>query len=306
MNENEVVEAEVPCGNTEKQCFDPPDTSGENRNRLSEMNAEEWGQIAEKLRPYLPSQLFEKIIREKGGTEIGLRRTRLTVFFSHLKNFSYISTRMEGEVVAEFLNFYLNAMSRIISRWNGTLDKYMGDSIMVFFGDPEFTSDEDHALRCVLMAIEMREKMKSFRKKWYDMGYQEPLASQMGIATGYCTVGNFGSPERMNYTAIGTPVNLAGRLAMAVDSDEIFISHETWGYVREKIVCTPPEKLHLKGFEHELLAHRVLYANEEKSSVLFMKDEPKGVTIKIDSSRISKDEVFSIISEMYSQSETQE
>ena len=281
------------------------ETDGEMKigNSFSEMKIEELKYVMERIRPYLPSQLFEKIIREKGESEIGIRRMRLTVFFSHLKNFSYISSRLEGEVAAEFLNFYLNAMSRIVSRWNGTLDKFMGDSVMVFFGDPEWTSDEDHALRCVLMAIEMREKMKEFRKKWYDMGYQEPLASQMGIATGYCTAGNFGSPERMNYTAIGTPVNLASRLAMAVDTDEIFISHETWGYVKEKIVCTPPEKLHLKGFDHELLAHRVLYPQEEKSAILFMKDEPKGINIKIDSSKISKEEVILIIDELYSKSE---
>lgn len=290
----------------ESGTVEAADGAEDSRNRFPEMKTEELKHVVERVRPYLPFQLFEKIIREKGNSEIGIRRRRLTVFFSHLKNFSYIIARMEGEVVAEFLNFYLNAMSRIVSRWNGTLDKYMGEAIMVFFGDPEFTSDEDHALQCVLMALEMREKMKQFRKKWYEMGYQEPLASQTGIATGYCTVGNFGSPERMNYTAIGTPVNLASRLAMAVDADEIFISHETWGYVKEKIICTPPEKLHLKGFEHELLAHRVLYPNEEKSSILLMKDESKGISIKIDSSKISKEEAISIIGELYSQSEAGE
>ncbi|RLC19653.1 MAG: adenylate/guanylate cyclase domain-containing protein [Deltaproteobacteria bacterium] len=269
--------------------------------RVSDNQQRKLNRILERLGRYVSFQLFKKITHEKGKVEIRTQRKKLTVFFSDLKDFSYTSSHMEGEALSEFLNSYLEIMTQIVIKWGGTLDKYMGDAIMVFFGDPEFTSDEDHALGCVKMAVEMREKMKGLRSKWYGLGYQDPLHFRMGIATGYCTVGNFGSSERMDYTIIGTPVNLASRLETAADADEVFISHETWSYVKDKVVCEPPVKLHLKGFHHQILAHKVLNLRDEsgKDSRLFLlEDEEKGVNIKIDFSKVSKEDVLSIISEI--------
>ncbi len=263
--------------------------------RVSDNQQRKLNRILDRLGRYVSYQLFKKITHEKGKVEIKTQRKKLTVFFSDLKDFTYTSSHMEGEALSEFLNSYLEIMTQIVIKWGGTLDKYMGDAIMVFFGDPEFSSDEDHALHCVNMAIEMREKMKGLRKKWYDLGYQEPLHFRMGIATGYCTVGNFGSSERMDYTIIGTPVNLASRLETAADADEVFISHETWSYVKNKVVCESPEKLHLKGFHHQILAHKVLYLKEEKDDIISIEEEEKGLNIKIDLSKISKEEVISMI-----------
>jgi len=264
--------------------------------RVSDNQQRKLNRILDRLGRYVSFQLFKKITHEKGKVEIKTQRKKLTVFFSDLKDFSLTSSHMEGEALAEFLNSYLEVMTQIVNKWGGTLDKYMGDAIMVFFGDPEFTSDEDHALRCVCMAIEMREKMKGLRKKWYVLGYQEPLHFRMGIATGYCTVGNFGSSERMDYTIVGSPVNLASRLETAADTDEIFISHETWGYVKDKVVCEPPVKLHLKGFHQQIRAHKVLYMRDQKqTTIITFDDEDKGVNLKIDFSRISKDELVEMI-----------
>jgi len=271
--------------------------------RVSDNQQRKLNRILDRLGRYVSYQLFKKITHEKGKVEIKTQRKKLTVFFSDLKDFSYTSSHMEGEALSEFLNSYLEIMTQIVIAWRGTLDKYMGDAIMVFFGDPEFTSDEDHALRCVQMAIEMREKMKGLRKKWYDLGYQEPLHFRMGIATGYCTVGNFGSSERMDYTIIGTPVNLASRLETAADADEVFISHETWSYVKDKVICEPPEKLHLKGFHHQILAHKVLGLKDEKDNIITFENEEKGVNIKIDFSKITKEEVMSILKDLESESE---
>ncbi|MDM8535251.1 diguanylate cyclase [Desulfobacterales bacterium HSG17] len=264
--------------------------------RVSDNQQQKLNKILERLGRYLSYQLVKKITYEKEESEIKTHRKKLTVFFSDLKDFSYISSHMEGEALSEFLNSYLEVMTQIITKWGGTLDKYIGDAIMVFFGDPEFTSDEDHAFRCVNMAMEMREKMKGMRKKWYDMGYQEPLHCRMGIATGYCTVGNFGSSERMDYTIIGTPVNLAARLESAAELDEIFISHETWGYIKEQINCDPPLSLKLKGFHHPILAHKVLSSKSENNENLFyINDEIKGENIEVDFSTASREELISII-----------
>jgi len=272
--------------------------------RTSDNQQRKLNRILESLSRYVSFQLFKKITRGE-KVEIKTQRKKLTVFFSDLKDFSYTSSHMEGESLSVFLNSYLEIMTQIVIKWGGTLDKYMGDGMMVFFGDPEFTSDEDHAKRCVSMAIEMREKMKDLRKKWYDLGYQEPLHCRMGIATGYCTVGNFGSSERMDYTIIGTPVNLASRLESAADIDEIFISHETWSFVKDHIVCEAPVGLHLKGFHHEILAHKVLYLKEEsKTNLAFVYNEEKGVNMIIDFSKISKTELISVINNIKIEAES--
>lgn len=267
--------------------------------RSSDIQQRKLNRIQERLGKYVSYQLFQKILHGKEKVEIKAKRKKLTVFFSDIKDFSYTSSHMQGEALSEFLNSYLEIMTQIVVKWGGTLDKYMGDAIMVFFGDPEFTSDEDHAIRCVNMAIEMREKMKELRKKWFDLGYQEPLHCRIGIATGYCTVGNFGTSERMDYTIIGTPVNLASRLESVADVDEILISHETWGYVRNNIVCEPPITLHLKGFHHRISAHKVLYSREKSvSDLAFLYDEAKGINMIIDFSKISSEEVISLIREL--------
>ncbi len=265
--------------------------------RLSDNQQMKLNKIMERLGRYVSFQLFKKITEGKDKGEIRTQRKKLTVFFSDLKDFSYISSHLDGERLAQFLNSYLDAMTRIVIKWKGTLDKYMGDAIMVFFGDPEFVSDEDHALRCVCMAIEMREKMKELRRRWYERGFQEPIHFRVGISTGYCTVGNFGSSERMDYTIIGSAVNLASRLETAADLDEILISHETWSYVKDNIVCEPAQTLHLKGFHHPILAHKVMDIKaKDQNSIVILNDEAKGLNLKIDFSKISKEELISLIS----------
>lgn len=265
--------------------------------RVSDNQQRKLNRILDRLGRYVSYQLVKKITREKNeSVEAKARRKKLTVFFSDLKDFSYVSSHMEGEALSEFLNSYLEVMTQIINKWGGTLDKYIGDAIMVFFGDPEFTSDRDHALRCVNMAIEMREKMKGMREKWYNLGYQEPLHCRIGVATGYCTVGNFGSSERMDYTIIGAPVNMAARLEEAADVDEIFISHETWGYVKDEVVCDEPVSLTLKGFHYPILAHKILSSKaKDVENIFYINDEIKGVNMKVDFSTASRDELITII-----------
>lgn len=265
--------------------------------RVSDNQQRKLNRILERLGRYVSYQLVKKITREKNESdEIRARRKKLTVFFSDLKDFSYVSSHMEGEALSDFLNSYFEVMTQIINKWGGTLDKYIGDAIMVFFGDPEFTSDRDHALRCVNMAVEMREKMKGMREKWYNLGYQEPLHCRIGIATGYCTVGNFGSSERMDYTIIGSPVNMAARLEEAADVDEIFISHETWGHVKDEVICDEPVSLTLKGFHYPITAHKVMSAKtRDTENIFYINDEIRGVNMKIDFSTASRDELINII-----------
>ena len=248
--------------------------------------------IMERLGKYVSYQLFKKITQGKEKVELVTKRKKLTVFFSDIKDFSYISSHMEGEALATFLNSYLDEMTKIVIKWGGNLDKYWGDAILAFFGDPVFISDEDHAFRCVNMAIEMQKKMRDLQKLWFDHGYQEPLQIRIGIATGFCAVGNFGSSERMDYTIIGNPVNLAARLESSAEAGEILISHETWGLIKNKIICEPYISLSLKGFHQNMIAHKVLRIKDSSKNDILEIDAPdNGIKLKIDFS-IAKNEVL--------------
>ena len=252
--------------------------------------------IKKRLSKYVSYQLFKKITQGKEKVELKTKRKKLTVFFSDIKDFSYISSHMEGEELALFLNSYLEEMTKIVIKYGGNLDKYLGDAILVFFGDLKSDSDEENAFRCLSMALEMRDKMKVLQKMWYEKGYQEPLHIRIGIATGFCAVGNFGSTERMDYTIIGNPVNYAARLESAAEPDEILISHETWGLIKDKIVCEPSVSLSLKGFHHELIAHKVLaLKKEQKEQFLKIDDPEKGIKIDLDFSKMNEKTALDVI-----------
>ena len=111
----------------------------------------------------------------------------------------------------------------ISNRYGGTIDKFIGDAILVFFGDPETEGDRNDALKCAHMALRMRDRVRELEKIWHENGISKPLKVRMGINTGYCTVGNFGSEHRLEYTVLGSPVNLASRLQTAAEADTILI-----------------------------------------------------------------------------------
>ena len=125
------------------------------------------------------------------------------------------------------LNSYLNEMSKIALKYGGTIDKFVGDAILIFFGDPETKGDKEDACSCVLMALEMQERMHHLKNLWENQGITNPLEIRIGINTGYCNVGNFGSENRLDYTIIGGEVNLASRLESNAMTGQILISQET-------------------------------------------------------------------------------
>src|SRR6202008_3444491 len=133
------------------------------------------------------------------------------------------------------LNHYLTEMSQIALSYGATIDKYVGDAIVIFFGDPETRGVNEDALACVEMAIAMRKRMLKLKDVWRASGTEKPLQCRIGINTGYCTVGNFGSEDRMEYTIIGGGVNLASRLEAAATPGGILISYETYSRVRPRV-----------------------------------------------------------------------
>lgn len=156
----------------------------------------------------------------------------MTIFFSDIVNFTSTTEGMETEDLTDLLNSYLEEMSRIAIKYGGTIDKFIGDAILIFFGDPLSQGVKEDAKACASMAIEMRDRLKELQEKWYSFGIQNPFQVRAGITTGYCTVGNFGSKSRMDYTIIGNQVNIASRLESNAKPDQILISHETFSYKR--------------------------------------------------------------------------
>src|SRR5262249_22720928 len=167
--------------------------------------------------------------------KIASRRKELTIFFSDIAGFTETAERLESEHLTQLLNHYLTEMSKIALSHGATIDKYVGDAIVIFFGDPETRGVKEDALACVEMAIAMRKRLHELRAVWRASGIEKPLQCRIGINTGYCTVGNFGSEDRMEYTIIGGGVNLASRLEAAATPGEILISYETYAHVRHRI-----------------------------------------------------------------------
>ncbi len=206
---------------------------------------------------YVAAQVSERILSGDYEAVNKHNRLKLTVFFSDIKNFTATTDRMEAEDLSEILNEYLTEMTFIADKHGGTIDKFVGDAIMIFFGAPEATSDRDHALRAVRMAIEMQERMEVLRQEWHRRGVLFPFHVRMGINTGHASIGNFGSEGRMDYTAIGRQVNLAARLEVNCEADKVLISHATWALVNEDIPCMPKGEVTAKGIRDPVKVYEV-------------------------------------------------
>ena len=250
--------------------------------------------LAVKLSKYLSPQVYDSIFSGKQNVKIEAYRKKLTVFFSDIKGFTELTDRLEPEVLSALLNSYLNEMSNIALKYGGTIDKFVGDAILIFFGDPESKGDREDANACVLMALEMRERMKYLRKLWEDQGISEPLNIRIGINTGYCNVGNFGSEDRLDYTIIGGEVNLASRLESKADSGQILISHETYALIKKQIVCEKKEEINVKGIAHKIQTYQVIETKKDaKNKKNSFHEEYDGFSLAVDLSRSEKKKVVS-------------
>lgn len=210
-----------------------------------------------KLARYLTPTVW-KAVNEGRERTLASERKRITVFFSDIRGFSSLTEELEAETLTDLLNTYLTEMVNIATRHRGTIDKFMGDAVMVIFGDTQSEGLKADCMRCLSMAIEMRKKMKELQTHWYNQGIKKPMQIRMGINTGYCTVGSFGTNHYMDYTALGTHVNLASRLESAADPGEILISHETWSLVKDVIMCRDKGEIIAKGFSHPIKVYQVV------------------------------------------------
>lgn len=221
-------------------------------NELTEKN-QAISAILANMRRYLSEALYRRIA---GGSEMAkagtTQRRNLTVFFSDVVGFTELTDTVEAETLSQLLNSYLNAMAQICARWGGTIDKFIGDAVMIYFGDEDGADPADGARRCVCMALEMQSSLGAIQADWARFGTHLALKIRVGINSGYCTVGNFGSSERMDYTLIGGNVNVASRLEHQAPPGGICISGSTYALVKDLIDVRPMGRISVKGVAHPI------------------------------------------------------
>ena len=231
---------------------------------VSEMQREKIENISAQISKYIPPQIHDALFAGKYDTEIKTRRRKLTVFFSDIRNFTSTSENLQPEDLTKYLNEYFSEMTKIALNHGATIDKYIGDAMMVFFGDPETKGEREDARACVEMALKMQERMGELREKWLNEGFADPFEVRIGINTGYCNVGNFGSDQRLTYTIIGGEVNVAARLESAAEANGILMSYETYAHVQDMVEVEQKEAIKMKGINREIK----IYAVEGRKEVV--------------------------------------
>ena len=213
--------------------------------------------LASRLAQYLSPQVYQSIFAEDDNERRSYSRKNLTIFFSDIVQFTDLSDTMEPERLASIVNSYLSEMASIALECGGTIDKFIGDAVLIFFGDPETLGEVEDAVNCCEMAIRMQRRVKELQKHWQKLGASKGMHVRMGITSGFCTVGDFGSEQRLDYTVLGSPVNLAARLQGIAPPDEIYIDENTYNLIQSTIECVPTEQITPKGFARPVQVFQV-------------------------------------------------
>ena len=213
--------------------------------------------VINKLTRFVPPQVWEPIVKADSPVTVANKRAKLTIMFSDIVGFTELSDSLSADNLADILNTYMHCMTLIANKHGAVLDKFIGDGMVCFFGEPNSRGSRQDALDCVAMAIDMRREMRTLRQKWRLMGF-EGLYIRVGITTGYCHVGNFGSNSRLSYTIIGKEANLASRLESCAGKDQILVSESTYDYICHNYECEHVAAFCLKGIDEKVDAWQVL------------------------------------------------
>ena len=242
----------------------------ENEKAFEELSfkTERLEKISNQLAKYLSPQIYKNIFETDTDKVETYTRKKLTVFFSDIKEFTSLSDTLDPDLLAEIINEYLSEMTEIALYFGGTIDKFIGDAILIFFGDPETEGTALDAEKCVNMAIAMRKRVGELDEVWKkEKGITQGLQVRTGISTGYCTVGNFGSVQRVDYTVLGSPVNLAARLEAACGPQEILVSPETKSLVEKVFEFEEKKPIKLKGFSESIKPYQLIINDQKEKTV---------------------------------------
>ena len=243
--------------------------------------------LSSKLSKYLAPQIYQSIFSGRQDVSLETKRKKLTIFFSDIKDFTAITEDLQAEDLASLLNEYLTEMSKIALEHGATIDKFIGDAMLMFYGDPETKGVEEDAKACARMAIAMQRRMRDLQVDWRDKGYEQPFRTRIGINTGFCNVGNFGSSDRMDYTIIGGEVNLAARLQSQADPDGILLSFETFALVRDIVDAEERPSIEAKGIRREIRPYALVNYLDQSGEDRFIRCNRDGVSIRIDLKKLS-------------------
>ena len=243
---------------------------------------------SDRLSKYLSPQICEQIFSDV-EFDTGTGRKKLTIFFSDIVNFTSITESMEAEELSGFLNFYLTNMCEIALKYGGTIDKFIGDSVMIFFGDPQSNGPEQDALACCNMGLEMLAFVEINEELFKEQfNFPEKLEIRIGVHSGVCSVGNFGSDQRLDYTVIGRAVNVAARLEQAAPKNSMLFSNSTKSLLGDTFQVSDSIEVKAKGIDRPIIGY-ILTNQISKISLVTVKEE--GISLKFDPSIVDKKEV---------------
>ncbi|MGQ0686150.1 adenylate/guanylate cyclase domain-containing protein [Bradyrhizobium sp.] len=218
-----------------------------------------------KLERFLAPQVAQLIASSDGHEGLlDSHRREVTVVFCDLRGFTAFTEQTEPEEAMNVLREYHAALGELIFRYEGTLDRYAGDGVMILFNAP--IQFEDHTKRAVKMSVEMRDTIGALTQRWRNRGHN--LGFGIGIALGYATLGQIGFEQRLEYAAIGSVTNLASRLCDEAEAGQIVVSRRVYGMVEPWVDGRPIDDLNLKGFNHPVLAAEILGWREEVDNVV--------------------------------------
>jgi class 3 adenylate cyclase len=265
-------------------------------NEIITQKNKELDALSTKLSKYLSPQIYHSIFTGAQNVEIASNRKKLTIFFSDLVNFTETTDKLESEDLTNLLNRYLTEMTNIALEHGATIDKYIGDAIMVFFGDPESRGVKEDARACVRMAVAMLKRLRELRSEWLELGAEKPFHLRVGINTGYVTVGNFGSEDRMDYTIIGSAVNLTARLQSHTEIDGILLGHETYSLVKDDIAAEEQQPIKVKGFAEPVRCYKVLGLYDDLTSEgKVIREEADGFKLLLDLQKRDREEAIAAL-----------
>jgi class 3 adenylate cyclase len=251
--------------------------------------------LSMKISRYIPPQVYKSIFSGQKDVTIHTERKKLTIFFSDIQNFTATAERLQPELLTQLLNEYFTEMSAIAHEYGGTIDKFIGDAMLIFFGDPETKGDRADAEACLQMAWRMQHRLTELNAKWRASGIELPFKARMGINSGYCNVGNFGSSDRMDYTILGAEANLAARLQTAAPPGGIVVSYETYALVRDIVAGHALAPVSMKGIAREVVPYAIDgLLDEDGGTVQVFSQHGDGLDLYLDLGRIDADSAQSL------------
>jgi adenylate cyclase len=206
---------------------------------------------------YLSYDIMEKVVNNIDNISLGGKRANVTVLFADIRNFTTISEKMNPDLISEILNEYFSALVPIIEEHNGVLNKFVGDAMLVIFGEPK--KSETHALDAVRCGIRMLKKVKYLQEKWLEEG-KPKIEIGIGISTGEAFVGNVGSKNRLEYTVLGDTVNTASRIENynKVYKTNFLVSESTYQKVKSSVDAITIKNVAIKGKTSKINLYEIL------------------------------------------------